>query len=425
MKHGGFDQDPRVVAIRAIISRLARDAVRLDNEAGAARPKAAPDPARKGLLQLQAGDAIIRSSVRVGDLELIGLANQLDFYGDLIGDDSIPVPILDEARAELDDQRARLEERLAALDGDRLTLAGQRELIRAQAADSADAGALLLGPVQDLAELLDFQQADVTRLQQRLGEVAAQLDAEIGRREFGALREHRALPSERRALGAGEARADPAAADDRGAIGEGFSRTWSPGSSRCPRAVWWVSGPRSSCYAALCGGSIAPGCKRMALLSRAGKSSVPLEALRRSLPLLAPVVIWLVIARTVGVAERPAWLLAQALGLLPLAGFLLHLSTLLFAGASDRGAPRRRLHSLARWVVLAAVTAAALGLLVRSVPVLPSVADLIDRAGFGGLLLTAVATWLLREDLLYSVRDKIARRGPVAFLSPRPTWCLG
>ena len=121
-----------------------------------------------------------------------------------------------------------------------------------------------------------------------------------------------------------------------------------------------------------------------------------------------PVVIWMAIARTVGVAERPAWLLAAALGLLPLAGFLLHLSALLFAGASEPGATRRRLHSLARWAVLAAVTAAALGLVVRSVPVLPSVADLIDRAGFGGLLLTAVATWLLRQDLLYSVRDKIA-----------------
>ena len=54
---------------------------------------------------------------------------------------------------------------------------------------------MLLGPVQDLAELLDFQQADVTRLQQRLGEVAAQLDAEIGQREFGALRERRTLPT--------------------------------------------------------------------------------------------------------------------------------------------------------------------------------------------------------------------------------------
>jgi small-conductance mechanosensitive channel len=39
---------------------------------------------------------------------------------------------------------------------------------------------------------------------------------------------------------------------------------------------------------------------------------------------------------------------------------------------------------------------------------LPSVAGLVDRAGFGGLLLTAVAIWLLRQDLLYSVRDKIA-----------------
>lgn len=38
-ENSGFDQDPRVVAIGAIVSRLARDAVRLDNEAGAARPK--------------------------------------------------------------------------------------------------------------------------------------------------------------------------------------------------------------------------------------------------------------------------------------------------------------------------------------------------------------------------------------------------
>jgi multidrug resistance efflux pump len=120
-EHGAFDRDPRVVAIRATISRLARDALRLDNEAGVTRPKSATDPARNGLLQLQAGDAIIRSSVRVRDLELLRLANQLDFYGDLIGDDSIPVPILDEARGDFDNQRARLEERSAALDGDRLT----------------------------------------------------------------------------------------------------------------------------------------------------------------------------------------------------------------------------------------------------------------------------------------------------------------
>ena len=175
-------------------------------------------------------------------------------------------------------------------------------------------------------------------------------------------------------------------------------------------ALWWLH---------------SVGLKRMAPLISTGKSSVPLEALRRSLPLLLPAAIWVIIAPTVGVAERPAWLLAAALGLLPLAGFLLHLSTLLFAGGSEPGPTRRRLHSLARWAVVAVVTAAALGLVVRSVPMLPSAADLIDRAGFGGLLLTAVATWLLRQDLLYSVRDKI---GPVADRSPccraRPTRCL-
>ena len=402
-----FDQDPRVVAIRATISRLSHDALRLDNESGTARPKSQPDPARKSLLQLQSGDAIIRSSVRVGDLELIRLADQLDFYGNLVGDDFIPVPVLYEALEELVDQRARLESRLAALSGDRLTLAGQRELIRAQAADSADAGAALLGPVEDLAQLLDSQQADVTRLQQRLDEVAAQLDAEIGVREFGALRERRTLPTN-----VGHWEVVKRELIQLPQMTVGFWRgIFSDVAARLVALPGRALAGLGAAILVLCGALwwlYRSGLERMARLSAAGKSSVPLEALRRSLPLFLPVVIWIAITRTVGVAERPASLLAGALGLLPLAGFLLHLSTLLFAGASTPGTRRWRLHSLARWAVLAAVATAALGLVLRSVPMLPSVADLIDRAGFGGLLLSAVAIWLLRQDLLYSVRDKIA-----------------
>jgi len=404
---GTFDRDPRVAAIRATIARLSRDALRLDNEAGSARPKSAPDPARKRLLQLQAGDAVIRSSVRVADLELIRTGNHLDFYEDLAGDDAIPVRILQEARAELDDQQARLEDRLAALGGDRLTLEGQRELIRVQAAESADDSAALLGPVQDLAELLDFQQADIMRLQQRLGEVAATLDAEIGRREFAALREHRALPADAgdwTLVKRGLLRLPTATADYwRGVFSDLAARL-----AALPLrdlaslvatilvlggALWWLH---------------RVGLERIAMLSPAGKPGVPLEALRRSLPLFWPVAAWMVTASTQGVAERPARLLAGALALLPLAAFLLHLSALLFATASEPGAARQRLHRLARWAVLAVIAAAALGLMVRSVPMLPSVADLVDRAGFGCLLLTALATWLLREDLLRSVRDEVA-----------------
>jgi small-conductance mechanosensitive channel len=402
-----FDRDPRVVAIRAIIARLARDAVRLDNEAGATRPKAAPDPARQALLRLSSGDAIIRSSVRVGDLELIRLADQLDFYRDLVGDDSIPVGVLREARADLDDQRARLENRLAALHGDRLTLEGQRELIRAQSADSADGGGLSLGPVQDLGELLDFQQADLTRLQQRREEVAATLDAEIGQRELGALRERRALPADaghwelvKRELVRlpamtmaywqgflSDLRARLVALPARALAGLGAAIL-----VLCA-ALWWLD---------------RFGLERTTTLNAAGRSRVALEALRRSIPQFLPLATWTVVAPTVGVAERPAWLLAAALGLLPLAGFLLHLSTLLFAGAGAPGTARLRLHALTRWAVLAVTAAAALGLMVRSVPMLPAVADLVDRVGFGCLLLTALSAWLLREDLLYPLRGKVA-----------------
>jgi hypothetical protein len=236
--------------------------------------------------------------------------------------------------------------------------------------------------------------------------VAAQLDAEIGRREFGALRERRALPAN---VGhwdvvKGELIQLPRT------IVEYWREIFSRVAAQLIEVPARGLAGLGTAILVLCGALwwlYRTGLERLAMLSAAGKSSVPLEALRRSLPLFAPVVIWLAIAQTVGVAERPAWLLAQALALLPLTGFLLHLSTLLFAGANERGAARWRLHSLTRWAVLAAVAVAALGLVVRSVPMLPSVADLIDRAGFGGLLLTAVATWLLRQDLLYSVRDRI------------------
>ena len=110
------------------------------------------------------------------------------------------------------------------------------------------------------------------------------------------------------------------------------------------------------------------GLRWMALLNRQASPACRWKRCVGVCPCSLPVAIWMVVAWTVGVAERPAWLLAGALGLWPMAGFLLHLSALLFAGASEHGATRRRLHALARWAVLAAVAAAALGLVIRAFP---------------------------------------------------------
>ncbi len=83
----GLDRDPRAVAIGAVITRLGREAIQLYNEAGVTRPKAKADPAHKAFLQLAAGDAIIRSSVRVADLDLIRVDNQLNSFAGLIEDE--------------------------------------------------------------------------------------------------------------------------------------------------------------------------------------------------------------------------------------------------------------------------------------------------------------------------------------------------
>ena len=403
----GLDQDPKAVAIEAVISRLGREAIQLYNEVGSTRPKASTDPARKAFLQLEAGDAIIRGSVRVGDLDLIRIGNQLTFFDELVQDDSIPIAILEEARAELDADQGRLRDRLAALQADRLTLDGQRELVGAQAGALEGAGGSPLGTVEDLAQLLDFQQADVTRLEQRLDQAATQVDSRIVQRRIAALYERRPLPSNpghwqlvrHELFRLPEMVADYwqsivsdliarlGALPARALAGLGALVVLVCG------ALWWLA---------------RVGLPWIAKLNPAGKLSVPLAALRRSLPMFGPVAIWVVVARTLAVPEPLAWLLTGTLGLLPLAGFLLNLSALLFARASGQGAVRRRLHALTRWAVLAITITAALGFLVTSVPVLPSVADLVDRVGFAGLLLAAFATWLLRDDLLSSMRATVA-----------------
>jgi moderate conductance mechanosensitive channel len=401
---GRFDQDPRVVAIRAIISRLSHVALRLDNEAGSSRPKtAAADPARKRLLQLQSGDAIIRSSVRVADLELVGTENQLDFYEELIGDDAIPIPILQQARAKLDDDAAQLKSRLAALHGDRLTLEGQRELIRAQAADSADGSALPIGPVQDLAELLDFQQADFTRLQQRVADLAATLDTEITQRELGALRERRALPANVghwQLLKGGLTHLPQMTVDYwRAVVSDVVARLGAlPGRALAGLvaaivvlvgAIVWLN---------------RTGLRRMAALNPAGSSSLPLEAMRRTLPSLLPVTIWLLVAWRAGLDRRPLWLLAAALGLWPLVAFVLCTSRLFLDETGDRG--RGRATAWMRTALLAAAGLGAIVLLLRAVPMLPSVVDLVERAGFLCIGLAAIGGWILRERLLGAFRRR-------------------
>jgi hypothetical protein len=408
---GAFDQEPKVVAIRAVISRLARDAIRLDNEAATTRPKAPTDPVRKRLLELQASAAIIRSSVRVADLGLIQVADRLDFYQELVSDASIPVAILYEAKPALDEQRAWLRERLTGIDQDRLTLQGQRELIAKLAASSSGAGARDLdGPMQDVAELLDFQHADIDRLQRRSAELATDLDSEIVRREFRALREHRALPT-----GAGHWQL----VKDQltrlpGATLEYWQATLSdllaglaalPARARVGLAaesllllagLWWLE---------------RRGLVRLIGLAAHGAAAAPWAALRRALPALLPVAIWLLIAQAARLADRPTWLLAAALALWPLATFVL--GAIEGAEGSIESAPRRPRARL--WLRACLVSAAALGalvLLVRAAPMLPSVAGLVERAGFVCLILAAFAAWFGREDALAALSFGAAGLGP-------------
>ena len=405
----GFDRDPRAVALQAIVGRLGRDALRLDNEAGGARPQVAPDPARQGLLRLEAGNAVIRSSVRLADLALLRFEDQLDFYDDLVDDPSIPVPILEDALVELAHHRGELEARLAALDEDRVALEGQRELIRAHAASVDECRRLAVGPGAGSGRaprLPASRHPAGAAAHGRHGGHARHRDRPSGVR--GARPASRSA-GERRPLAAGQTRADGTAASDGRLLARGGLRAHHP-AGRPSHAR--SGGPRAR--DARGGRRLLVALARRVAAGRAARSrgtrpasAIPLEALRRSLPGLLPAVLWLLAAWSVGLASRPTWLLGSALGLWPLVGFVLRVSR--SAGATPHRL-RRGIRSPAwlRPILVAAAALGALVLLVSAAPMLPSVADLAGRIGFIAVALAAIGAWLLRDQLPGALPDQAA-----------------
>ena len=400
----GIESDPRAVAMRQVVSRLTRDSTALANQAAAIEPASPEGSTRKRLLDLQADDAIARATLRLGDLNLLRALSQIDFLDELSSDLSIPVRVLSDGRLELDQLQTGLDARLEALDDERLNLEGRRALIQGQSLEASEVVASQLASVQALEDLVDFQRSDLARLQERSAATVELLDTELAQRELRALGKRNALPTDAGhwALLSNELTVLPATTLRfwRGRAGAMLAQLGNASGTLLAllaaaiailsAALWWLH---------------RTGLRWLVAQSPDNLLSIPIEALRQWLPAFLPAIIWLTVAWGCGVDPRPTWLLGGALALWPLLGTVLGTDRLL---ATATAGPASRAGGWGRAALIAAAGIGVVVLVVQAVPMLPSLADLVDRAGFVGLALAGIGTWALRKTLLEALRETSA-----------------
>ena len=400
--NGGFDQDPLVVALRAIVSRLTRDSTRLANEAAAISPSSPADRMRRRILELQADDAIARGTLRLADLDLLRIQSQIDFLEGLVDDLSIPVRVLREGRFELDALQAQLDDRLSEFDEEERVVASRRERIATQTAEASELISAQLDSLRGLEELLDFQQADVIGLQERIARAGERLDVEVGERALIALGERRRLPTDpvHRQLFTSQLALLPSTMSD---YGYRLARDLA---ARLADAPLWRLALAAGAIIALVAATWwlhRVGLRWLVAVGPGRLLSIPIRALRQSLPLLLPAVVWLIVASVCGLDPKTTWLIAGALALSPLAGFVLRTDDLLAAKTPDRTTGS---DSWGRIALIAAAGVGTVVLLMRVTPILPSLAEVVERAGFLALALAAVGAWPVRGTFLETLRDR-------------------
>ena len=157
-------RDPRTTALREIVTRLVEDSVRLGNQA--ASLTSSELRARRNLLEMQADRTFLRSNLRAGDIELLGI------------DGESGVPPDTPCRA------CRSGSALGGSKGGALTALSERAEHRLSAIAEvrrqlADQDALLPVSSSDLAAQID----DLSSIGDQLRTLANDQEAEIGRLE--------------------------------------------------------------------------------------------------------------------------------------------------------------------------------------------------------------------------------------------------
>jgi small-conductance mechanosensitive channel len=368
-------QDAKTQLVAGLIDRLLDQGLRLRLEATQMEPSTETGPARAIQLEYSGELALIRSNLRLIDLELFRLDARRASVAAIGDDPDMPVHALHEARRELDGLLSRLgaiaeevraeNRRVTLMDGAllrRMSTAG--EPVEALSAARAEVG--------DLRELVALQLEDINTRAAGL----ESLDETLGRRIDQAESEARL---HRVALPGGVAawhRAGFHALHVPVFVGTGLA-------SAAGEIVQGRGGESGAGRAMLLIGILAiavlTGLGLRRLVVSPANSRPWVRAVNSAAWLLVPPAAWLLIAVVAGL--RPV-VLASGFGLLALPAVLV-------TSQSLDGQPHGR---RARTVITISFIAIGLWLLVMPLPLSPAVADLFDRLA---LLALAAVAWVI------------------------------
>jgi potassium efflux system protein len=396
-----LDRDPRAAALREIVARLGEDSVRLLNQAEGPASATPEFPVRRGLLVLQADRTFLRSNLRAGDIELMGIGVQLEFLRTLLADPSVPPRLLEEGNAVLARLSERTEQRLSALAEARRQLADQAPLLLVSSADLAPQLDYLRSIGDQLKTLADDQEAEIRRLETVIFELQQGFADRARIVEAETLYQQRPLPAGAEAWGHVGASLTSLPAS----FGEGFKRTVEQViraiSDSAPQRLAAAGSVMAALFlAALWGRREVQ--RRFIEPGRTGAWAAAAAALHNSLPTLVPALAWFATAKILRVPEAPLLLVLIALAVWPIVSFLLDLARrlLLSDAASAQSAVSHRFYLQLRWTMILGGVIAGLVTITSALPLTPAMADLVERVAMLCLLLIALLGLLLPRLIL-------------------------
>jgi potassium-dependent mechanosensitive channel len=391
-------QDPRAVALRQVATRLVEDSVRLGNEA--ANLTSSELRARRNLLQMQADRTFLRSNLRAGDIDLLGLNAQVEFLQTLLVEPAVPVRLFEDAATALTSLSERAGHRRSAIAEVRRQLADQDALLRVSPGDLAAPVADLSSIGDQLRTLANDQEAEIGRLEASIAGLRKQFRDRVRTVQAQALFLRHLLPASAEAwehTRDGLVRLPARIEEDFGRAGE-----------RIIEAIRNPTPLRSTAVGLLVAAlGVAALWARRVLRRALIQSNYPgalvpvMAAIRDNLLALTPAVAWYAGGKILRVPNAPLLLVFGVLAVWPILAFLLDLAgRSLLDPANAQSGVGRRFYGRLRWAIIFGGIVAGFVAIAFTLPLAPAVADLVGRAGVLCLLLIAAPAVLLPELIL-------------------------
>ena len=397
-----LDADPRARALRNFVVRTGRESVRLANDASAVKPTTDGDRLRQRQLELRADEAFLRSSLRAADLDLLGVEKQLAYLQTIAASEEgvLPQRLAVEGQAAIDQVHDRLNVRTAAIAALRRSLDDQRSLLPRRTAATASIISDMRAIIDDLGGTVDGQEAAISKLSKTADLVMANFQR-LERAAAGeALLTLNSLPSSLRAWQR---------------IGHALSRvpaelaaSFLVAARDVRTKIAIASNDRLALAAATTLGLLIGAVILRRQLHRrliAGRPystlATPAVAIRDSILSLLPAAIWWAGAYILALARETTLLIGGLLAIWPVIAFVLLLTRrVLLHDARDGLEVRLRFYRSLRWTLVLGGVLAALVILTSTLPLNPSLADLVERSAMLCVLLIALPGLQLRSLIL-------------------------